>query len=102
MRRAEKIFDNYVTEKRTDSTLAVVHIDGNNMGLRIRAQIEEIEKYDEAVNTMRRISYRINHSYKKVFEKMAQEFNQGDKQYNVLKILTAGTISLMSAMESWR
>ena len=90
MRRAEKIFDNYVTEKGTDSTLAVVHIDGNNMGLRIRAQIEEIEKYDEAVNTMRRISYRINHSYKKVFEKMTQEFNQGDKQYNVLKILTAG------------
>ena len=37
--RAEKIFDNYVTQKGTDSTLAVVHIDGNNMGLRIREQI---------------------------------------------------------------
>lgn len=94
IKTAEKIFDNYITQKGTDSTLAVVHIDGNNMGLRIREQIEGIEDYDKAVNTMRRISYRINHSYKKVFEQMASTFNQDDKQkekqYKVLKILTAG------------
>ncbi len=90
---AEKIFDNYVTKKGTDSTLAVVHIDGNNMGLRIREQIENIFDYDTAVNTMRRISYRINHSYKKVFYQMEYTFNQSnkpDRKYNVLKILTAG------------
>lgn len=92
-----KIFDNYVESKGVDSTLAVVHIDGNNMGLRIRKLIDGIEDYGKAVNKMREISYCINHSYKSVYEQMENHFNgyagKGDgkkKQYNVLKILTAG------------
>lgn len=91
-----KIFDNYVESKGVDSTLAVVHIDGNNMGLRIRKLIDGIEDYGEAVNKMREISYCINHSYKSVYEQMENHFNGyagkggGKKQYNVLKILTAG------------
>ncbi len=95
MNKQEKIFDNYITEKRRDSTLAVVHIDGNNMGLRIRRQTEGIEDYDTAVMVMRRISYRINHSYKKVFEQMKEHFDQEGKEKNgrsnsVLKIIVAG------------
>lgn len=91
----EKIFDNYITEKGLDSTLAVVHIDGNNMGLRIRSQIENITDYYDAVMTMRRISYRINHAYKKVFDEMKTYFDkQGMKKdgraNSVLKILVAG------------
>lgn len=92
-----KIFDNYVESKGVDSTLAVVHIDGNNMGLRIRKLIGTTEDYETAVNKMREISYCINHSYKSVYEQMENHFNgyagKGDgkkKQYNVLKILTAG------------
>lgn len=91
-----KIFDNYVESKGVDSTLAVVHIDGNNMGLRIRKLIDGIKDYGEAVNKMREISYCINHSYKSVYEQMENYFNgyagkgDGKKQYNVLKILTAG------------
>lgn len=53
--QAERIFDNYVTEKGVDSTIAVVHIDGNNMGLRIREQIQGIQDYKEAVRRMRNI-----------------------------------------------
>ena len=91
-----KIFDNYVESKGVDSTLAVVHIDGNNMGLRIRKLIGTTEDYETAVNKMREISYCINHSYKSVYEQMENHFNGyagkggGKKQYNVLKILTAG------------
>lgn len=92
-----KIFDNYAESKGVDSTLAVVHIDGNNMGLRIRKLIGTTEDYETAVNKMREISYCINHSYKSVYEQMENQFNRyagkGDgkkKQYNVLKILTAG------------
>lgn len=91
-----KIFDNYAESKGVDSTLAVVHIDGNNMGLRIRKLIDGIEDYGKAVNKMREISYCINHSYKSVYEQMENHFNGyagkggGKKQYNVLKILTAG------------
>lgn len=86
----EKIFDNYITEKGLDSTLAVVHIDGNNMGLRIRGQLEGITDYNEAVMTMRRISYRINHAYKKVFDQMKNYFDKGKEKKSVLKIIVAG------------
>lgn len=95
MDKQEKIFDNYITEKGLDSTLAVVHIDGNNMGLRIRRQTEGIEDYDTAVMVMRRISYRIDHSYKKVFEQMKKHFDQegmerDGRPNSVLKIIVAG------------
>lgn len=96
--KADKIdrkFDSYTTKKGTDSNLAVVHIDGNNMGLRIRALIEDIHNYEEAVNQMREISYNINQGYKSVFDEMSDYFNRfgiaDDKSKNfVLKILVAG------------
>lgn len=87
--RSVKEFDNYVTEKGKDSTIAVVHIDGNNMGLRIRKQLEGVDCYKDAVNQMRKISFNINKSYKDVFEKMELEFRQ-DKKSRVLEILVAG------------
>ncbi|MDO5423024.1 MAG: hypothetical protein Q4F41_04795 [Eubacteriales bacterium] len=95
-----KILDSYVTKKGVDSTIAVVHIDGNNMGLRIREQINGLEDYETAVNRMRSISFAINSSYKNTFEKMKSYFNREAgkrKEYAeketenfVLKILTAG------------
>ena len=96
----EKKFDSYVTKKGTDSTIAVVHIDGNSMGQRIRQAVEKIENYTEAVNRMRSISYYINASYKKVFEEMKEFFNTGGRKlkglqkkespYIVREILVAG------------
>lgn len=74
-RDMDKIFDNYVTRKGVDSTLAVVHIDGNNMGLRIRGCMESVEDYTEAVNRMRGISFQISSSYRKVFQRMQHFFN---------------------------
>ena len=84
-----KKFDEYIEEKGEDSTLAIIHIDGNNMGLRIRELIENKETYVEAVNEMRNISYNINHSYKEVFDDMKEAFNKREK-YVVLPVLTAG------------
>ena len=87
-------FDNYVTKKYVDSTLAVVHIDGNNMGLRIRDRIENIVDYNEAVKEMRTISYHINYSFKRAFDKMEKHFNSkktnNELPYFVRKILVAG------------
>lgn len=71
----QKLFDNYVEGKGESSMLAVVHIDGNNMGLRIRELISGIDSYDEAVTEMRKISYSINSSYKKVFADMEETFS---------------------------
>lgn len=101
-----KILDNYVTKKGTDSTLAVVHIDGNNMGLRIRGRLDHIREedgtcsYEKAVMEMREMSANISTSYTRVFDEMQQFFNayagnsrelaDKDTKYFVLKVLTAG------------
>lgn len=84
-----KRFDTYIEGKGEDSTIGVVHIDGNNMGLRIRELVQDKETYDEAVNTMRQISFQITHSYQSVYESMEQLFNR-ENQDTILKILVAG------------
>lgn len=89
-----------MTQKGTDSTIAIVHIDGNNMGARIRRMVQGTENYEEAVNKMRNISYQINTSYKRTFEKMQDHFNRHAGKHQtfqhkvtddfVLKVLVAG------------
>lgn len=92
----DKILDSYVTKKGVDSTIAVVHIDGNNMGLRIRNLIKDKQDYAEAVSLMRSISFNINSSYKNVYYDMERHFNDNSevrgKSNNkfVMKVLTAG------------
>ncbi len=91
---AMKILDHYVTEKGRDSTIAVIHMDGNNMGLRIRRLLEKEKKYEDAVTRMREISLNINTSFKKVMRDMADKFNSmaeaDDGKFFVLPVLTAG------------
>ncbi len=70
----QKLFDSYVNEKGESSMLAVVHIDGNNMGLRIRELISGFDSYSKAVNEMRKVSYNINMTYTGVFEDMVDTF----------------------------
>lgn len=84
-----KVFDEFIEEKGEDSTLAVIHIDGNNMGMRIRELIENKTTYLDAVNEMRKISFSINHAYKDVFEEMMNIFNKND-DYVILPVLVAG------------
>lgn len=92
----EKIIDSYVTKKGVDSNIAIVHIDGNNMGLRIREIVQGIEKYEDAVNKMRILSYNINSSYKKVFKEMKSKFETltniagKDNRHFVMEVLVAG------------
>lgn len=84
-----KEFDSYIESKGDDSIIAVIHMDGNNMGLRIRSLISDESDYTKAVNLMRKISYKITNSYKHVYEEMERTFNQNNTN-NVLKILVAG------------
>lgn len=97
----ERQFNNYTTQKGKDSTIAVVHIDGNNMGLRIRDLIQDETDYGKAVNLMREISCNIQNSFETAFDKMQIFFNENAGKYEtfqykdnfecfVLKILTAG------------
>ena len=70
-----KILDNLVTQKGEDSLLAIVHIDGNNMGQRIVRLIADIEDYGTAINTMRRLSYNINKYYQYAFNQTKEYFD---------------------------
>lgn len=66
----EKVFDNMVTEKGDNSTLAVCHIDGNSMGIRIRKIMSEITRYEDAIPRMRKISIEIAQVFMETFQAM--------------------------------
>lgn len=68
-------FDTMV-EKNEDSFLALVHIDGNNMGSRIKDLIKEKKTYEEAIPTMRVISRNISDGFKECYKKMEEKANE--------------------------
>lgn len=83
----EKEHNSLITEYGKESILAVVHMDGNNMGMRIRSLMEGVEDYGEAVRKMRTVSKNINDSFKKTFDETAdyiQDWVQSS-EYKVLK-----------------
>lgn len=101
----EKDLDNLITEYGRESMLAVVHIDGNNMGMRIRSLMKDETDYTRAVKKMRDISRNINLSYKETFENTVEYIQRwvespyndvlkkeedGQKAQYVRKILVAG------------
>lgn len=69
-REDEKIFDNMVTEKGDNSSLAVFHIDGNSMGKRIMKEMQGIRDYREAIVHMRRLSCEIADGFRAAVDKM--------------------------------
>ena len=69
---AEKILDHMVTEKGDSSMLAVVHIDGNNMGKRIKEIMEDKDDYLEAVRAMKIISVNIREGFQAAFREMTE------------------------------
>lgn len=88
----EKRHGKLITEYGKDSTIAVVHIDGNNMGMRIRDLLQEVKDYSEAVKRMREISLNINDGFKESFASMVgkiQTWVGNDKKY-IRKIIVAG------------
>jgi hypothetical protein len=53
-------FDEMGTEKGVESLLAVIYIDGNEMGERVKSLIPETLSLDDGVNQMRRFTKEIN------------------------------------------
>ena len=87
----EKILDNLIDSKGVDSTLAIVHMDGNNMGLRIRGLVQGEKDYVKAVNLMRQISHNIHYAYLNTFEEMKEDLQDSENDRKLIrKILVAG------------
>lgn len=70
-----QLLDDMVTEKGDSSFLAVVHIDGNNMGLCIKQCMSEISRYEDAIPTIRQISKNINNGFLEAYDKAIEKIN---------------------------
>ena len=70
------ILDNMVTKKGDNSVLAVVHIDGNGMGNRIREIMQDKQGYPEAIRAMRQISKSLKYEFKDCYEQMCVRIDE--------------------------
>jgi len=68
---SEQIFDNMVTLKGDNSSLAICHIDGNSMGIRILEEMKDKHLYADAIKAMRTLSLEITTAFRSTFEEMA-------------------------------
>ena len=59
----EKILDRIVTERGRESLLAVIYIDGNNMGAQVQECLKGKESYEECITELRRFSGEIQKNY---------------------------------------
>ena len=93
-----KVLDDMVTQKGDNSMLAVVHIDGNGMGNRIKQIMQSKSDYLQAVSAMRQISKNLKYEFqtcyhqmcKAIDEKIADRVRANAKGRLYRKIIVAG------------
>lgn len=59
----EQVLDHIVTQKGKESLLAIVYIDGNNMGAKVAAVNRGKKSYDDCVSNLRRFSDEIQKTF---------------------------------------
>ncbi|GHV37303.1 hypothetical protein FACS1894187_13680 [Synergistales bacterium] len=76
-------FDDLTFEKGTDSLIAIIHADGNNMGSRIKTFMEQekFNNYSEAVPNIRKLSTSIDKCYKEARERAIDAFKKKYAEY---------------------
>ena len=80
-----KSSERYLPQK---GRIAVVHADGNNMGINIANALKGVKDYDKAVRLMRQISHNIDTNFKQAFDQAIADMNQ--KEPFVRKIILSG------------
>lgn len=85
----ETVLDNIVSQKGDDSLLAVVYIDGNNMGAKVRECCKEENTYEECVKQLREFSKDIQKKYiddrkKDIDEYLSKKYGNERKRRLVL------------------
>ena len=84
------VLDDLVTKKGDNSTLALVHMDGNSLGKRIMNVMSGVEDYPNAISIMRRLSGGIDDTFKKTFNLMTEKMSQLSDKPWYRKIVLAG------------
>lgn len=98
----EKILDNIASEKGTDSWIAVIYIDGNNMGVKVKNILGIVKKekikvtYKDAIKKLRDFSNDIQKNYiddrlKAIDDALEKKYeNNGEKLYKRRFVIYAG------------
>jgi len=79
-----KDFDDLI-KKDESSFMAVIHIDGNNMGDTIENLTEKTSNYNDAVVKIRKLSVEITNAYKKAMRSTASQVVEGLKERNIFE-----------------
>jgi hypothetical protein len=74
-------FSDLAFNKGTDSLIAIIHADGNNMGSRIKTFMDGFESYSEAVPAIRGLSARIDACYKTARNRTIEAFRAAYGKY---------------------
>ena len=82
-KRKSKIyqFNDLVFEKESDSLIAIVHADGNNMGKHIKEYMEGFKSYEEAVPAIRDLASKIDKCYRDALDRTIEEFEEAYEKY---------------------
>ncbi len=94
----EKILDNMVYEKGTESLLAVIYADGNNMGAAVKKCIEDYKSYEDCVKAMRAFSDEIQKKFIDDRKKDIEEYlnkNYPDKNKRRFIVLSGDEITFI-------
>lgn len=86
--------DDIVSERGRDSHLAVIYIDGNNMGVKVQECCKDLESYQDCAKALRSLSAVIQTAYidtrKKEIETYLEEKNKSGKKKPGRLIIGAG------------
>lgn len=87
-----------MTEKGTESLLAIIYIDGNNMGSKVKKVTENVTDYTSGVNALRHFSEKTNCDFvekpiKAIEEKLTKLYNADSNhknRYSYRKVISGG------------
>ena len=74
-------FNHLAFDKETDSLIAIIHVDGNNMGKKIKDYMENRDDYTDAVPKIRQLSVKINDCYKNALDDTIEKFETAYQKY---------------------
>lgn len=87
-----------MTEKGTESLLAIIYIDGNNMGRKVKEITANVNDYTSGVNALRGFSEETNRDFvekpiKAIEERLTELYNSEDthkNRYSYRKVISGG------------
>lgn len=85
----EDILDNLVTEKGVDSQIAVVYIDGNNMGAKLQQATDGKTSYEKSIKALREFSEEIQRIYVKEGTERALSDLHGKDDKGIYRIVVS-------------